>query len=50
MSDRIQVGSLQVSTLLHNFVNQQALPGTGVEPAVFWAGLEHIVNDSATES
>ncbi|WP_020394784.1 malate synthase G [Thiolinea disciformis] len=47
MSDRIQVGSLQVSTLLHNFVNQQALPGTGVEPAVFWAGLERIVNDLA---
>ena len=47
MTDRIQLGSLQVSTLLHNFVNQQALPGTGIEPAVFWAGLEKIVNDLA---
>lgn len=47
MTDRIQLGSLQVSTLLHNFVNQQALPGTGVEPTVFWAGLEQIVNDLA---
>ena len=47
MSDKIQVGSLQVSTLLHNFVNQQALPGTGVEPAAFWAGLEKIVNELA---
>ncbi|MFZ1389074.1 MAG: malate synthase G [Thiolinea sp.] len=47
MTDRIQLGSLQVSTLLHNFVTQQALPGTGIEPAVFWAGLEKIVNDLA---
>lgn len=47
MTDRIQLGSLQVSTLLHNFVNQQALPGTGVEPATFWAGLEKIVNECA---
>lgn len=47
MTDRIQLGSLQVSTLLHHFVNQQALPGTGVEPAAFWAGLEQIVNDLA---
>ena len=47
MTDRIQLGSLQVSTLLHNFVNQQALPGTGVEPAAFWAGLEQIVNELA---
>ncbi|HMT91681.1 malate synthase G [uncultured Thiothrix sp.] len=47
MTDRIQLGSLQVSTLLHHFVNQQALPGTGVEPTVFWAGLEQIVNNLA---
>ena len=47
MTDKIQLGSLQVSTLLHNFVNQQALPGTGVEPAAFWAGLEKIVNELA---
>lgn len=47
MAHRIPLGGLQVSTLLHNFVNQQALPGTGIEPAVFWAGLEQIVNDLA---
>lgn len=47
MTDRIQLGRLQVSSLLHDFVNQQALPGTGIEPAVFWAGLEQIVHDLA---
>ena len=44
MGNRITVGGLQVSTLLHDFVTQQALPGTGVDAAAFWAGLETIVN------
>ena len=43
MGNRITVGSLQVSTLLHDFVTQQALPGTGLDAATFWAGLESIV-------
>lgn len=47
MGDRIQVGGMQVSTLLHDFVNNQALPGTGLDAAKFWAGLEAIVNDLA---
>ena len=44
MGNRITVGGLQVSTLLHDFVTQQALPGTSVDAAAFWAGLETIVN------
>jgi malate synthase len=47
MGDRIQVGGMQVSTLLHNFVNNQALAGTGLDAAKFWAGLAAIVNDLA---
>ncbi|HPE58945.1 MAG TPA: malate synthase G [Thiolinea sp.] len=47
MSDKIQVGNLKVSTLLHNFVNQEALPGTGVSPETFWAGLDRIVHELA---
>nr|CAA6820408.1 MAG: Malate synthase G (EC [uncultured Thiotrichaceae bacterium] len=45
MSSKIKVGSLEVSTLLHDFINNEALPGTGVEADKFWAGLEGIVND-----
>ncbi len=44
MSDRIQLGGMQVSTLLHDFVNDKALPGTGIGAAHFWKGLENIVN------
>ena len=48
MGDRIQVGGLQVSTLLHDFVNNQALPGTDIPVDLFWAGLEAIVTVSYT--
>ncbi len=47
MADRIQVGGMQVSTLLHDFVTKQALPGTGIDAGAFWAGLESIVNEYA---
>lgn len=47
MADRIALGGLQVSTILHDFVNESALPGTGLTPATFWAGLEAIINDFA---
>lgn len=47
MTDRIQVGGLQVSTLLHDFVNNKALPGTGIDANAFWAGLESIVTEYA---
>ena len=47
MGDKIQIGGLQVSTLLHDFINTQALPDTGVSQEQFWAGLEAIVNDLA---
>lgn len=43
MGNRILVNDLQVSTLLHDFVTQQALPGTGISAADFWAGLADIV-------
>lgn len=47
MADRIEVGGMQVSTLLQDFVNTKALPGTGIGVDEFWAGLEAIVNDFA---
>jgi malate synthase len=47
MSDRVQVGGLQVANELYQFVNTEALPNTGVSEAQFWGGLEAIVNDLA---
>ncbi|NEW56212.1 malate synthase G [Nocardia cyriacigeorgica] len=47
MTERIQVGGLQVASVLHEFVENEALPGTGVDSAAFWAGAERVINDLA---
>jgi len=47
MGDRVQIGGLGVAESLHRFVIEEALPGSGVEPDVFWAGLDAIVHDLA---
>jgi malate synthase len=47
MTERIRVGGLQVARVLHEFVENQALPGTGVDSAAFWTGAEAVVDDLA---
>ena len=50
MSDqdqRVQVGGLDVATSLHRFVEDEALPGTGLDPQQFWDGVGAIVRDLA---
>ena len=45
MSSRVQVGHLSVAQELRDFVRDEALPGSGVEEAAFWSGLEAIVDE-----
>ncbi len=45
MSDRVTVGGLQVAPVLHAFVRDEALPGSGVDEAAFWSGVEAILTD-----
>lgn len=45
MSSRTTVHGLQVDSALKRFVDEQVLPGTGVEPAAFWQGFDAIVRD-----
>ena len=47
MGDRVTVGGLQVAPVLHAFVRDEALPGTGVDEDAFWAGVEAILGDFA---
>ncbi|MGB3301086.1 malate synthase G [Gordonia sp. (in: high G+C Gram-positive bacteria)] len=47
MTDRVTVNGLQVATVLYDFVNNEALPGTGVDPEKFWAGAAAVINDLA---
>ena len=45
--DRVIAGDLQIAKPLHDFIAQEALPGTGVDPARFWAGFSAILHDLA---
>jgi len=47
MTDRITRHRLQVASQLDRFINDEALPGTGVDPEAFWAGLDALVHDLA---
>jgi malate synthase len=47
MTERVQAGGLQVAGIFYEFMNDEALPGTGVAPEKFWAGLDGIVHDLA---
>ena len=43
MADRRTLHGLQVDTRLASFVEDRALPGTGIAPDAFWAGLSSLV-------
>ena len=45
MSTQISLSGLKVDSALAAFINQDALPGTGVSESQFWDGLAGIVND-----
>ena len=43
MTQRVDRNGLQVAAVLAEFIETRALPGTGVAPADFWAGLARMV-------
>jgi malate synthase len=45
MTDRVATGNLRVARVLYDFVNHEALPGTGIDPDTFWAGVDKVVTD-----
>jgi malate synthase len=47
VAEEIVSGALTVAKVLYEFINDEALPGTGVTPQVFWTGLEGILADMA---
>ncbi len=50
MTARISCRRLQVATELHEFAEQEALPGTGVASDAFWSGLDKLVHDLAPKN
>ncbi len=47
---RTSVHRLQVATVLHQFIETNVLPGTGVDAASFWKGFDAIVADLAPKN
>lgn len=45
MANMVQVGDLKVAEELYGFINDEAIPGTGLDPAAVWAGLDAIVHE-----
>ena len=45
---RTSISGLSVATVLYDFVNQEALPGTGLEQEAFWAGFAKLLKHFAT--
>ena len=45
MSQRIQVGQLNVAEELYNLIENEVAPGTGISTEHFWAEFEQILND-----
>ena len=43
MSERIECAGLQVAPEIHSLLENEILPGTGLEPAAFWTALADIV-------
>jgi malate synthase len=45
MTNYVQVGGLQVADELKSLVDNNICPGTGIEPAAFWASMESVLVD-----
>lgn len=45
MTDRVSAGNLRVARVLYDFVNNEALPGTDIDPNSFWSGVAKVVTD-----
>lgn len=45
MADRVTVGNLRVAPVLYDFITNEALPGTDIDPDTFWSGVDKVVAD-----
>ncbi|WP_342642226.1 malate synthase G [Rhodoligotrophos ferricapiens] len=45
MTDRVTRHRLQVEADLARFIEEEALPGTGIEPEAFWSGFDRLAHE-----
>ncbi len=50
MTEYVQKGGLQIAQELYDFINDKAMPGTGIEQDAFWASFDAIANELAPKN
>jgi malate synthase len=50
MNPRTAVHRLQVDAALKSFIDEQVLPGTGIDAVAYWHGFDRIVHDLAPKN
>ena len=50
MTEHVLVGGLRVANVLLDFVNNEALPGTGIAPDAFWAAADTLIHELAPKN
>ena len=50
MTNYVKVGNLKVASVLYDFINEKALPDTGVNQEHFWTGFDELIHDLAPEN
>lgn len=50
MTERITKGALEIATELYDLIENEIMPGTGVESEKFWTELENILTDLAPKN
>lgn len=50
MRDYVKVGNLQVAPVLYEFINLEALPGSGLSSEQFWSSLDTLLHEVAPKN
>lgn len=50
MNNNVKIGNITVDPCLFDFINDEAIPGTEISPAVFWSSLESVIVQFAPQN
>ena len=50
MTNMIEKAGLAIGPALYDFIEREALPGTGLDPAAFWTGFSKLAHDLAPQN